>query len=115
MNLGFIGLGIMGRPMALNLLRAGHRLFVYGRRSESMTPLAQAGCVACASAAQVAAQSDVIFIMVSDTPDVEQVLFGADGVAQGAKARAMVVDMSTISPSATRRFAEALQAQGIAM
>ncbi len=115
MNLGFIGLGIMGWPMALNLLRAGHCLFVHGRRSESMTPLAQAGCVACAGAAQVAARSDVIFIMVSDTPDVEQVLFGADGVAQGAKAGAVVVDMSTISPSATRRFAEALQAQGIAM
>ena len=115
MNLGFIGLGIMGRPMALNLLRAGHQLFVHGRRVECMTPLAQAGCVACANAAQVASQADVIFIMVSDTPDVEQVLFGADGVAQGAKAGAVVVDMSTISPSATRRFAATLQAQGIAM
>lgn len=115
MNLGFIGLGIMGRPMALNLLRAGHRLFVHGRRSESMTPLAQAGCVACASAAQVASQADVIFIMVSGTTDVEQVLFGVDSVAQGAKAGAVVVDMSTISPSATRRFAETLQAQEVEM
>lgn len=115
MNLGFIGLGIMGRPMALNLLRAGHRLFVYGRRSASMTPLVQAGCVACTNASQVAAQSEVIFIMVSDTPDVEQVLFGADGVAQGVQAGAVVVDMSTISPSATRRFAVALQAQEVEM
>lgn len=115
MNLGFIGLGIMGRPMALNLLRTGHRMFVYGRRSTSMTPLVQAGAVACASAAQVAAQAEVIFIMVSDTPDVEQVLFGVDGVAQGAKAGTVVVDMSTIAPSATRRFAEILHAQGIAM
>lgn len=115
MNLGFIGLGIMGRPMALNLLRAGHRLFVYGRRSESMTPLVQAGGVACANASQVAAQSEVIFIMVSDTPDVEQVLFGVDGVAQGVQAGAVVVDMSTISPSATRHFAVALQAQEVEM
>ena len=115
MNLGFIGLGIMGRPMALNLLRAGHQLFVHGRRPESMAPLAQAGCTACSSALQVAAQADIIFTMVSDTPDVEQVLFGADGVAQGAKAGSVVVDMSTISPSATRRFAADLNARGIDM
>ena len=115
MNIAFIGLGIMGRPMALNLLRAGHRVFVHGRRPESMAPLAQAGCVACDHAAEASAQAEVIFTMVSDTPDVEQVLFGAHGVVHGAKPGSVVVDMSTISPSATRRFAEDLAARGIAM
>jgi len=115
MNLAFIGLGIMGRPMALNLQRAGHRVFVHGRRPESMTPLVQDGCVACACAAEAAAQAEVVFIMVSDTPYVEQVLFGARGVVHGAKPGAVVVDMSTISPGATRRFAEDLAARGIAM
>ena len=115
MNIAFIGLGIMGRPMALNLHRAGHRVFVHGRRPESMAPLMQAGCTACTSAAEAAAQAEVIFTMVSDTPDVEQVLFGAAGVVHGAKPGAVVVDMSTISPGATRRFAEDLAARGLAM
>jgi len=115
MNVAFIGLGIMGHPMALNLHKAGHKVFVHGRRPESMTPLAEADCTACASAAEAAAQADVTFIMVSDTPDVEQVLFGASGVVHGARPGSVVVDMSTISPSATRRFAEGLAARGIAM
>jgi len=115
MNIAFIGLGIVGRPMALNLQRAGHRVFVHGRRPESMTALAQDGCVACASAAEAAAQAEVVFIMVSDTSDVEQVLFGARGVVHGARPGSVVVDMSTISPNATRRFAEDLAARGIAM
>ncbi|MFL6648622.1 MAG: NAD(P)-binding domain-containing protein, partial [Sulfurifustaceae bacterium] len=71
MNIGFIGLGIMGRPMALNLRKAGHSLWVHGRRPETMKPLTDAGATACASPAEVAASSDVIFVMVSDTPDVE--------------------------------------------
>ncbi len=115
MNVAFIGLGIMGRPMALNLQKAGHTVFVHGRRPESMMPLALAGCTACATVAEAAAKADVTFIMVSDTQDVEQVLFAADGVAQGAKPGAVVVDMSTISPPATRRFADTLQARGVDM
>lgn len=115
MKVGFIGLGIMGRPMALNLHKAGHALFVHGRRPESMAPLAQAGCTACASAAEAAAQADVTIIMVSDTTDVEQVIFGAGGVTHGAKPRSVVVDMSTISPTATRHFAKELSARGIEM
>ncbi len=115
MRVGFIGLGIMGRPMALNLHKAGHALFVHGRRPESMAPLAQTGCTACTSAAEAAAQADVTIIMVSDTADVEQVIFGAGGVAHGAKPGSVVVDMSTISPTATRRFAEELGARGIEM
>lgn len=115
MNVAFIGLGIMGRPMALNLQKAGHTVFVHGRRPESMMPLAQAGCTACATAAEAAAQAEVTFVMVSDTQDVEQVLFAEGGVAQGAKPGSVVVDMSTISPPATRRYADDLKARGIDM
>lgn len=115
MNVAFIGLGIMGRPMALNLHKAGHEVFVHGRRPESMTSLAEAGCTACATAAEAAAQAEVTFIMVSDTQDVEQVLFAAGCVAQGAKPGSVVVDMSTISPTATRRYADDLKARGVDM
>jgi 2-hydroxy-3-oxopropionate reductase len=114
-NIGFIGLGIMGKPMAHNLHQAGHTVFVHARRAESMTPLAQAGCTECATAAEAAAPADVIFIMVSDTHDVKQVLFAEGGVAQGAKPGSVVVDMSTISPTATRRYAARLAERGIAM
>ena len=115
MKLGFIGLGIMGRPMALNLRRAGHALWVYGRRAETMKPLAGAGATACASPQEVAANADVIFIIVSDTPDVEQVILGEQGVIHGARPGAVVVDMSTISPAATRVFAEKLVQRGVEM
>jgi len=115
MNIAFIGLGIMGKPMALNLHKAGHTVFVHGRRPESMTPLSEAGCTACLSPAEAASQADIIIVMVSDTPDVEQVLFGDQGVIHGAKPGTVVVDMSTISPTATRRFAETLSGHGIEM
>lgn len=115
MNVGFIGLGIMGRPMALNLRKAGHTVFVYGRRPESMFPLIAAGCHSCGFASEAAAQADVTFIMVSDTPDVDQVIFGKCGVAEGAKAEAVVIDMSTIAPAATREFAQRLKQQGVDM
>lgn len=115
MNLGFIGLGIMGRPMALNLLKGGHKLWVHGRRAETMQPLTAAGAVACKSPQAAAAQADVTFIMVSDTPDVEAVLFGPDGVAAGARKGAAVVDMSSISPIATKGMAQKLAAQGVDM
>ena len=96
-NLGFVGLGIMGRPMALNLMKGGHALAVYARRAESMAPLVQAGATACRSPAEVAAKSDVTFVMVSDSPDVEAVVLGPGGCIEGAKPGAVVVDMSTIS------------------
>jgi len=115
MNIAFIGLGIMGTPMALNLKKAGHTVFVYGRRPESVAPLAEAGCTACASPAEAASQADITLIMVSDTPDVETVLFGYNCVADGAKPGSVVVDMSTISPTATQAFAHKLQARGIEM
>jgi 2-hydroxy-3-oxopropionate reductase len=115
MNVAFIGMGIMGKPMALNLKKAGLTVFVHGRRPESMAPLAEAGCTACASPAEAATQAEIIIVMVSDTPDVEQVIFGDKGVAQGAKPGSVVVDMSTISPTATKVFADKLAAQGVDM
>ena len=115
MNIGFIGLGIMGRPMALNLLKAGHSLAVYARRAEMMSPLRDAGATACNSAAQVAAASEIVFICVADTPDVEQVILAESGVMAGAAANSIVVDMSTISPSATRVLANTLAQKQIHM
>lgn len=115
MNIGFIGLGIMGRPMALNLLKGGHKLWVHGRRAETMQPLTAAGAVGCTSAQEAAAQAEVTFIMVSDTPDVEAVIFGAGGVAAGARKGSAVVDMSSISPIATKTMAQKLAAQGVDM
>lgn len=112
-TIGFIGLGIMGQPMALNLLKAGYGLAVYGRRPESMAPLVAAGATACGSPREVAAQAEIIITMVSDTPDVEAVLLGADGVIQGARAGAIVIDMSSISPIATRQMAARLAAKGV--
>ena len=112
---GFIGLGIMGRPMALNIKKAGYVLHVYARRSESMDPLVEAGAVPCTSPADVARAADVVFIMVSDTPDVESVLFGENGVASVAKAGQVAVDMSTVSPVNTREMAARLADLGVEM
>ncbi len=118
-NIGFIGPGIMGRPMALNLMKGGHKLWAYARRPETLHPLTEAGAIACATAAEVAKHADVIFTMVSDTPDVESVIFGEHGVAPGiikaARSGSVIVDMSTISPTATKVFAERLAKQGVDM
>jgi 2-hydroxy-3-oxopropionate reductase len=111
-QIGFIGLGIMGRPMALNLRRAGHALWVHARRPENMAPLVAAGATACASAREVAEHSDIIFTMVSDTDDVEQVINGEHGIVEGLRPGSIVVDMSTISPSATRALADLLETLG---
>jgi len=108
-KLGFIGMGIMGQPMSLNLRKAGFDVAVYARNESRTAPLKAAGATVCASAKAVAEQSDIIFICVSDTPDVEEVIFGKDGLAAGAKPGAVIVDMSTISPDATRGFAARLQ------
>jgi len=111
LKLGFIGLGIMGAPMAGHLRAAGHELFVT-TRSQVPADLLAAGAVACANAAQVAQKADVIFLMVPDTPDVDKVLFGDIGVAQGLSAGKTVVDMSSISPMATKDFAARINALG---
>ncbi len=114
-KLGFIGPGIMGQPMALNLLKAGHSVAVYGRTPARLAPLAGAGAEICASPADVAKASDIIFTCVSDTPDVEAVIFGDGGIVHGAKTGSVVVDMSTISANATRDFAKRLEGRGIDM
>ncbi|MBK8336043.1 MAG: NAD(P)-dependent oxidoreductase [Sterolibacteriaceae bacterium] len=115
MEAGFVGLGIMGRPMALNLLRAGHRLRVWSRRAESMRPLIDAGAIACDSAAQAAQGAQVVFSMVADAPDVKQVALGERGVADGAARGCVFVDMSTIAPGAARSIAARLAERGIDM
>ena len=115
MNVGFIGLGIMGAPMALHLLNAGHRLFVH-TRSQLPDTVAASAAVPCDSPAAVARQAEVVFLMVPDTPDVELVLFGDKGVAAGLQTggavRPVVVDMSSISPMATKAFAAKINALG---
>jgi 2-hydroxy-3-oxopropionate reductase len=115
MDIAFIGMGIMGRPMAINLKKAGHAVSVYGRRPETMAAPLAAGCIACTSPADAAARADLIIVMVPDTPDVETVLFGDRCVAETARPGSVVVDMSTISPTATQAFAERLGAQGVDM
>jgi 2-hydroxy-3-oxopropionate reductase len=104
MNVGFIGLGIMGKPMALNLIKGGHQLSLYSR-SGVPAELTAAGGTACHSGKEVAQRAGVIITMVPDTPDVEKVLFGEDGVAAGLSRGKTVVDMSSISPIETRKFA----------
>jgi 2-hydroxy-3-oxopropionate reductase len=103
-NIGFIGLGIMGRPMAGHLLAAGHRLFAYSRTSVP-DELLKNDAFACSSSAEVASKAEIIITMLPDTPDVEIVLFGPKGVAEGLTPGKVVVDMSSISPIATRDFA----------
>jgi len=104
-NIGFIGLGIMGTPMAGHLIAGGHSLFAHSRRSIPAS-LLEKGATACESGEKVAQASDIVFIMVPDTPDVEAVLFGASGVARGLTPGKIVVDMSSISPLATKDFAK---------
>lgn len=111
LKLGFIGLGIMGAPMAGHLRAAGHALFV-ATRSQVPQALLDAGAVRCANAREVAAAADIVFTMVPDTPDVEAVLFGENGVAQGLAQGKLVVDMSSISPMATKEFAQKINALG---
>ncbi len=110
-TLGFIGLGIMGAPMAGHLIAAGHTVYL-NTRSAVPAPLLEAGGKACASAQEVAQKADIVFLMLPDTPDVDAVLFGANGVASGLSAGKTVVDMSSISPMDTKAFAAKINALG---
>jgi len=110
MKIGFVGLGIMGRPMALNLKAGGHDLIVPERAS--LTAEIRAAATVVANASAVAAASEVVILMVPDTPDVETALFGAGGVAEGLKPGSLVIDMSSISPIATKDFAKRINALG---
>ncbi|HEY3228137.1 MAG TPA: NAD(P)-dependent oxidoreductase [Roseiflexaceae bacterium] len=114
-RVGFIGLGIMGRGMARNLLKAGFELRVWNRTASRMDELAAEGASATTNPAGLAAQSDIIIICVSDTPDVEAVIQGENGVIQGAQAGALVIDMSTISPQATQAIAAKLAERSVQM
>jgi 2-hydroxy-3-oxopropionate reductase len=110
MQIGFIGLGIMGRPMALNLKAAGHALIVPDR--PSLTDELRAAASVVGDPAAVAEAAEVVILMVPDTPDVERVLFGSHGVAEGLRAGQLVIDMSSISPIATKSFAARINALG---
>jgi 2-hydroxy-3-oxopropionate reductase len=105
MRIGFVGLGVMGRPMAANLIAAGHDLSVYRGRTD-------VGAHVCRSAKEAAERSEVVILMVPDTPDVESALFGPEGVAEGLQKGSAVIDMSSISPTATVGFAEGIEQLG---
>jgi len=111
MNIGFIGLGVMGRPMAENLIKAGHSLSL-NRVKQASQYLVDQGGKALETPRAVAAASDIVILMLPDTPDVEAVLFGQDGVASGLSAGKLVIDMSSISPVATKDFAKRVAATG---
>jgi 3-hydroxyisobutyrate dehydrogenase len=114
-RIGFIGLGIMGRPMARNLLKAGYQLTVWNRSRPGIDELAREGASPASSAEDVARQSDVVITMVTDSADVEQVALGPQGIIEGGRPGLVHVDMSTISPAVTRRIASRLAEEGIEM
>ncbi len=115
MRVGFVGLGTMGAPMARRLLEAGHDVAVHNRTREREEPLAARGASRAATPRECAAGREVVFTMVSDTPDLEAVVLGPAGAADGLAAGSVLVDMSTVSPAATRRLAEELAARGVSM
>ena len=115
MKVAFIGMGTMGAPMALNVLKAGHTVIVHNRTREKEIPVAEQGAGRAASPQEAAQGNEVIITCLSDTPDVEEIILGENGLIFGASPGAMVIDMSTISPSATRRMAQRLNEKGIRM
>jgi 2-hydroxy-3-oxopropionate reductase len=114
-NIGFIGLGVMGKPMAKHLIAAGHRLVVHNRSRGAVDDLVAVGAAAAASPAEVARNSTIVITMLPDTADVEKVMTGTDGVLAGLQPGAVVIDMSSISPVATERLASMVAAKGGAM
>jgi 2-hydroxy-3-oxopropionate reductase len=115
MNVGLIGLGAMGAPIARNLLKGGHTVTVYARRAEAIAPLLDAGARGASSAAEVASLNDVTIAMVTDAAAVEAVTLAPGGIADGARIGTVFIDHSTIDPDAARRIAAALKARGIDM
>jgi 2-hydroxy-3-oxopropionate reductase len=114
-TVGFIGLGIMGRPMAKNLIKAGYPLVVHNRSREPVDDLVKAGAKTAASPKDVASQCDVLITMLPNSPDVEQVALGKDGIIEGAKSGLIFIDMSTISPIVSQKVGNALAAKGVKM
>jgi len=114
-KLGFIGLGIMGRPMCKNLLNAGYPVTVWNRSQPGIEECVQYGAVAGSSAKDVAEKSEIVITMVTDSPDVQEVVLGANGVLEGASPGMVLIDMSTISPKVTKEIAERLGGKGVKM
>ena len=113
-KIGFIGTGIMGKPMAQNLLKAGHSIILSEHHDKAPADLVAAGAIALANPREVALEAEFIIVMVPDTPHVEDVLFSKNGVAEGTAAGKVVIDMSSISPTATKVFAEKIKVTGAA-
>ena len=111
MKIGFVGLGIMGHPMALNLIKGGHELFVYGKR-RLPADTREAGATVCDTLRAIAENAEIVILMVPDTPDVKSVLFDPGGIAEGLSAGKIVVDMSSISPIETKLFAAEINKKG---
>ncbi len=114
-TIGFIGLGVMGKPMAKNLMKAGHSLVVHSRSREPVDELVASGATAAGSPAEVARVSGIVITMLPDTPDVELVLTGANGVLSTLRPRSVVIDMSSISPAAAARLAAEVASRGATM
>jgi len=114
MNIGYIGMGIMGSPMATNLLGAGHTVTVWNRTASKCNDVQAAGASVAESPAALAANAQVVFLNLTDTPDVEEVVFGEGGVAAGASDGTIIVDNSTINPEKTKEFAQRLESAGVA-
>jgi 2-hydroxy-3-oxopropionate reductase len=114
-NLGFVGLGIMGKPMAHQLIAAGHTVYVCDKVPSHTEEVRSKNAIVCVSPKEVATNATVIFLMLPDTPQVEEVLFGTGGVVEGVQKGATIIDMSSISPIATRRFGERLLALDVEM
>jgi 3-hydroxyisobutyrate dehydrogenase len=113
-RVGFIGVGVMGKPMCLNLLKAGFPLTVYARRTEATREVVEAGATLAESSRAVAEASDVVITMVPDSPEVEEVVLGSNGILEGVRAGMAVVDMSTIAPATSKKVAAACAERGVA-
>ena len=113
MRIAFIGLGIMGQPMAKNLLKNAHEVYAYDIVPAAVEKAAQAGAIACKSAREAAQQAEVVLTIVPDAPDVDSVLFGEEGAAQGAKAGTLIIDMSSLAPDASRAISKKAVERGL--
>src|SRR5690554_2410623 len=113
MKIGFIGLGIMGKPISLNLIKAGYELIVFNRSQKAIDEVVQAGAEAGQSPKDVAERSDVIITMLPNSPEVKEVVLGPNGVIEGAKPGSIVIDMSSIAPGASQEVGKALAEKGI--
>ncbi|MBW1972839.1 MAG: NAD(P)-binding domain-containing protein, partial [Deltaproteobacteria bacterium] len=112
-RIGFIGLGIMGKPMAKNLLKAGYPLVVHNRSRASVEELAKEGATPAFSPKEVTQKSDVVITMLPDSPDVEEVVLGPEGIIEGLRSGMLFIDMSTIAPTTSRKIYEIFKSKGV--